>query len=181
MIGANLSVGGGVDGDSTTSVVAIGSNINVGVADGVVAVGEGITISGVTGTAAVDVIAIGFGIDLSGSDYTKGGIALGNSAQIASGGYSIAIGTYATAVIGQCVIGANTGDGYQPIHEFTVCGYVGGNPVNTINVIDDPVSGCSGLSVVYYDGSTYSNKTLKAVSVSSISDLTDKLVTYLGE
>jgi hypothetical protein len=179
MIGANLSVGGGVDGDSTTSVVAIGSNINVGVAGGVVAVGEGITISGVTGTAAADVIAIGFGIDLSGSDYTNGGIAVGNSAQIASGGYSIAIGTYATAVIGQCVIGANTGDGYQPIHEFTVCGYVGGNPVNTIDVIDDPASGCSGLSVVYYDGSTYSNKTLKAVSVSSISDLTGKLVTYL--
>ena len=58
--------------------------------------------------------------------------------------------------------------GYQPIHEFTVCGYVSGTAVNTIDVIDDPASGCSGLSVVYYDGSTYSNKTLKAAAFGSV-------------
>jgi hypothetical protein len=161
-IGQSLTLGG-TDNTAAVSTVVIGSNITVRTAASVVAIGEGITIPGNLSAPAASVIAIGFSIDLSGN-YGFGGIAIGNNPTIAPGGYSIAIGTYASAAIGQCVIGANTGSsGYQPIHTFIVRGLTTGSvAVDTINANDAPASGSSGLSVVYNESGTLSNKTLKA-------------------
>ncbi len=180
LLGQNITMAG-EDTASTGLAVAVGSNLVVGIVSGVVAIGNAITIPGTLAVPAQSVIAIGFSIDLTG-DYTAGGIAIGNSATIAAGGYSIAIGTYATAVTGQCVIGANTGGegGNQPIHNFVVRGRTpASNNFDVINASDTPVANATGLSLVYYDGSAYTQKNIKGVAVTTIADLAGKLVAYL--
>jgi hypothetical protein len=163
-VGQSLFLGG-TDNTAISNTVATGSNISIGCASSIVAIGNSITIPGNLPAPAANIIAIGFSIDLAGN-YGFGGIAIGDSAAIAPGGYSIAIGSYASAAIGQCVIGASTGSsGFKPIHQFIVRGLTTGSvAVDTINANDGPAAGSSGLSVVYNESGTLSNKTLKAAA-----------------
>jgi hypothetical protein len=53
------------------------------------------------------------------------------------------------------------------------------NNFDVINASDTPVANATGLSLVYYDGSAYTQKNIKGVAVTTIADLAGKLVAYL--
>jgi hypothetical protein len=117
------------------------------------------------------IIAIGAGITVGAGKGGLGGIIIGNGATLTSNSATgIAIGPGASAGNHQCVIGlteptAASAAIHQSIHQFIVRGLTGSGPftaIDTLNAIDNPAAGESGLTVVYNASGTFTNKTLKA-------------------
>jgi hypothetical protein len=179
-IGQSIQLGSTDNSNNADQVVAIGSNLTIGGVNSAIAIGTSINIPTHLGLVVSSVIAIGFGITLSLGNYQYGGIVIGNGATITPGSdYAIALGTGTVASNGQCVIGANSGTDFQPIHELLVQGYITAtsSPLITLDVIDTPVQvaspptggGVTGLTIVLNNGTNiapvYNNVTLKAVPI----------------
>lgn len=109
-------------------------------------------------------IGLGPDIDVAG----EGTIAVGNNSY-AHANYAIALGTRAlNNTANSMVVGRNDlGGGDYAVHAFSVMGY-NGAALYTVRAVDNPASGSTGLTVVFYNGSAYSNKTLKAATSGSV-------------
>ena len=166
IIGQNNTVNGGTYCD-TLVVIGYGNTVtNDGTNSsraGTIVIGGSNVLPAGGGT----IIAIGNGISAVVGNSDSGGILIGlDTALTATTATGIAIGDYASAGNNQCVIGCCSPDGYpfKSIHQFIVRGLdISGNAaIDTINVIDTPAAGSSGLTVVYNTSGTFTNKTLKA-------------------
>ena len=127
------------------------------------------------------IIAMGAEITVANGKGGVGGILIGNGSTLtANTSIGIAIGVDASAGDNQCVIGdSDPTQIYNTIHQFIVRGITGiiatgFTAIDTLNVIDNPTDGSSGLTVVYNSGGTFTNKTLKA----SVSPPSGALIAY---
>jgi hypothetical protein len=150
------------DGYNVYVGVNIVDNVNKGNADTYqVALGTNITVQG----SRVVVI----GASAASSAGITSSVVLGPSANV-SHSYAMVFGAGATSTgANQVVFGLSGGGtpGLCAVHQLVVRGYNGGN-LNTLDVVDNPAGsgdpnlGVSGLTIVYTQNGTVSNKTLKA-------------------
>jgi len=99
-------------------------------------------------------IAIGGSFVNANSPYS---VAIGRSASVL-GGYGLAFGASASANASEAVLGHSTAT--EALHTFVVRGYNGG-VLDTISAIDNPADQCFGLSIVWNNAGSFSNKTIK--------------------
>lgn len=153
LVGHYLTVG-----SSSGGCVAVGSAYPAGTGPGS-SMGAGCLHSIMVGNACTIAAAV------------TGGIAIGHGPTV-NGDNSIALGS-ATSSDNECIIGSPIGPPADPtdlsFHTFIVYGWdlttETGASLFTIKAIDNPASGETGLTCVYSpDGTTYSNKTIKAAA-----------------
>jgi hypothetical protein len=143
---------------------AIGYNITLGDVEtltgrpDMVAVGSNLSIQGQSQ------IAIGFNLDLAGGSSDL--IAIGTGS-VLSGTNVISLGVGANAVSYQFVAGSTA----FPYHYFSVKGSNGAGALDTLVAIDNPVSGSTGLSIVYNNGATLASKVVKAAASPPVGSL----------
>ncbi len=169
VLGSTISI------TSIGSIVAIGDSITASSASGtaqMICIGSNITstaaglsiIIGMNASAGLDsqCIAIGPGVSIAANSR---GIAIGPGATTTSDTHhwAIALGLNASAGNDEFIVGkSNTaGDPDSSIHHFQIQGYNGGN-LNTIDAIDNPAAGDTGLMIVYNTAGVFSNKTVHA-------------------
>jgi len=159
IVGQRNNITGGLGG---SNLIVIGDQNASGTVSFSIVMGNQISLP----TGAAYVVALGSQITIGAGLGSHGGILLGRSANItATNNIAIAIGSYAEAGESQCVIGrSDVALATSAIHQFIVRGLDTGASVaiDTLNVIDNPADGSTGLTLVYNAGGTYANKTVKA-------------------
>lgn len=181
LLGYYLSVGSSARGCiaiGSSDPVSTGSSIGSSCLHGILignacAIGASITNGLVIGHGATVNATDGIAIGASSIVNNFQSICVGTSAS-SSGANGIALGAFATCAANVCSIGCSAGPSSIPtdmsIHTFAVRGWdltAGGGTgaaIDTIKAVDNPASGSTGLTVVYYDGLAYANKTIKAAS-----------------
>jgi hypothetical protein len=148
--------------ESLNSSVVIGTSGTVGRLNNSVVIGYGHNIS----TLNAPVICIGNVNTIAPGHGNFGALVIGDhSTSTATLAYSIALGFMASAGDNEFVVGhSDPVTSYAAMHKFIVRGFnVAGNTnIDTINVIDNPADGSTGLTVVYNSAGTFTNKTLLA-------------------
>ena len=167
-----------VIGQNNTITTAFGASefIAVGSGNSTVDAGGSVILGhrNVLPAGSGSVLILGSGINQGAGTCGLGAILIGNGAGTTSNSAdSIAIGTNSQSSDNSCVIGHSDPTVVtEAMHSFIVRGLDVSIPasfvaIDTINVIDNPAAGSTGLTIVYNAGGTYSNKTVKA-SVSPI-------------
>jgi hypothetical protein len=160
IIGTAITVNGGAGSGYD---VVIGNNNTVG----------DTTLSTVIGAFNIvpdnvgSVIILSSGTTIAPGHGALGGVMIGGGATITSNAaYAIAIGSAASAGDNQCVIGnSNPAQSAIAMHQFIVRGLTAAAAaIDTINVIDNPAPGSTGLTIVYNAAGTFTNKTIKAAA-----------------
>ena len=170
---------GGIVGTGNASVVCLLGQLGNNCA-GSVAVGIGNSM----GPGSDQSVAVGSNNsigDLShfGSGYIFGagctisngviqGLALGQACAV-TGTCGIAIGSFTTAGANQCIIGNNGFHAVDTaIHLFSVAGGTSGSPLTSFQAIDNPAGGSTGITLVFNNGATTTNKVVKATTLAGM-------------